>query len=151
MLPVQRTPLPRAGPHIMRILSLLQPYIKPSGADTTIHPLATGETEAGVSYEKNNSTWSFEPRPTNFTGSGSQGQCFGLLGDCGIHRGGTGYNPKNKNNPTIFSDIAAKRPQPPDHGSPGPSAGAMALTRTYLQLNPGSYTDCSSPTQVYAH
>lgn len=93
--------LPRAGPHIMRILSL-QPYIKPLGQTLPSTHLQLGRLRQ-VSYEKITANLSFEPRPTNFTGSGSQGQCFGLLGDCGIHREEQGTTPRTRTTPPSFS------------------------------------------------
>lgn len=120
----------------MRILSL-QPYIKPLGQTLPSTQFYKLGRLRQVSYEKITVNLSFEPRPTNFHRLWEPRAMLGLSWGLWYSQGGTGYNPKNKNNPTIFlSDIAAKRPQRLLTTVSRPSAGAMALTRTYLQLNP---------------
>lgn len=131
---------PSTESYIMCVLSL-EPYIKPLEQRPTIH-LQLGRLRH-MSHKKTTAKLTFEPRATNFTGSGRlrQGHCLGLLGDC-IHRQAQGAAPRVRGRSTILlSDISAKRPWPPDHSSIGPlSWGHKAWTRTYLQLNTGSYT-----------
>ena len=132
---------PSTESYMMCILSL-EPYIKPLGQRPTIH-LQLGRLRH-MSHKKTTAKLTFEPRATNFTGSGRlwQGHCLGLLGDC-IHRQAQGAAPRVRGKSTILlSDISAKRLWPPDHSSIGPlSWGHKALNRTYLQLNTGSYTE----------
>lgn len=70
--------LPRAGPHIMCILSL-QPYVKPLGQTLPSTHLRLGGLKQ-VSYEKITAKLTFEPRPAKVLGADDKVNALASLG-----------------------------------------------------------------------